>query len=83
MNLSHPSIIKMKERDEFINLLTSELLSHGVVKVTALGVFRLKKMKAHTRYIPGSKKIGKVPARVKLSFMPTKSFKANVQQYGK
>lgn len=79
-NISHKSIIKLNN-DKFLTLLTKELIEHGMVKVTGLGVFRLKLMKAHTRYIPGSKKIGKIKARIKLSFIPTKVLKVAVQKW--
>lgn len=82
MNIRHSSIIKLKDQ-QFFELLVKELITHGIVKVTGLGVFKLKKMSEQKRYIPGSKKMGIVKARVKLIFTPTKQIKDNIQKYGK
>jgi len=79
-NIKHKSIIKLKDKQFFV-LLEQELIKHGMVKVTGLGVFKLMKMKSHTRYIPGSKKVGITKAYVKIVFIPTKTLKVNVQKY--
>ncbi len=79
-NIRHKSIIKLNDT-QFFDLLTTELLKHGLVKVTGLGVFKLKHMKARSCYIVGSNKMGKIDSRVKLSFLPTKSLKINIQSY--
>lgn len=79
-NIKQPSIINLKDK-KFLEFLIKELVQHGMVKVTGLGVFKLKSMKAHTRYIPGSRKVGKIPARIKLSFKPTKRLQMAIQKY--
>lgn len=79
-NIKHESIIKLKD-NQFFELLVRELITHGVVKVTGLGVFRLKQMAQQKRYIPGSGKMGIVKARTKLVFTPTKAIKINIQKY--
>ncbi len=79
-NTKQQSIIKLKDKQFFV-LLEQELIKYGRVKITGLGVFKLNKMKAHTRYIPGSKKVGKIKSYVKIVFVPTKQLKVNVQKY--
>lgn len=79
-NIKQQSIIKLKDK-QFFTLLEKELIKYGRVKITGLGVFKLNKMKAHTRYIPGAKKVGTTKAYVKITFTPTKSLKVNIQKY--
>lgn len=81
-NIKHQSILKLKDT-QFFELLIKELVTHGIVKVTGLGVFKLKNMKEQNRYIPGKGEMGIVKARVKLVFLPTKSIKENIQKYAK
>ncbi len=82
-NIKHSSIIKIKDRTLF-DVIKKDLIKYGMVKITGFGVFRIKEMKSHSRYIPGSKKVEEVGIKYKLIFIPTKTLKEDIQNnYGK
>lgn len=77
----HPAIIKLKDKSYF-NLLESELVKHGNVKVTGHGVFKLKKVKERKIYNVGKGEYGMVKPQVKIVFHASKMFKDVIQKYG-
>lgn len=79
-NNKQNSIIKLKDKT-FFQLLTTELIKHGRVKITGLGIFKLKVMKEHSRYVPGNKRVNKIKKHTKLTFTPTRALKEQLQKY--
>ncbi len=62
----------------FIDMVLSELFAYGQVKVTGLGVFSLKKMRAKKGFNPGSGEYQNFPAYGKIVFAPTKELKESI-----
>lgn len=78
MKLQH-KIIKIDP--VFVDSLIKDLLLWGNVKVTHLGVFKLKKTTQQTRYIPATGKLGIVKGRVRITFKPALAVKTKLQKY--
>lgn len=77
--LAEAGEVSKKQADEILNTLIDTVIKTvkkgESVKVTGLGIFRLRKMKARMGRNPQTGEAIKIPARKKVGFSVAKSFK--------
>ena len=61
--------------DELNDLVTRQLKKEGLLRLTGLGVFRKRKLKARVGRNPATGEQIKIPARTRLRFTPAKALK--------
>ena len=61
--------------DKFNELVTRQLKKEGLLRLSGLGVFRKRKLKARMGRNPATGEQIKIPARTRLRFTPAKSLK--------
>jgi len=74
--------VSRKQADEFVNILIDTVVKTvkrgESVKITGLGIFRLRKMKARVGRNPQTGEAIRIPARKKVGFSVAKTFKESV-----
>ena len=73
-------IINTRESKEFIESMLSILMTHGEVKITGLGIFRMKDTKPRIGRNPRTGEAVHIPARKRISFSPSTTIKKRINE---
>ena len=80
-NKLQKSIIKLDPYPQLVEQLQDEMIKSGGLKITGLGVFKIKQTKGTKNgYNPYSKKRQHFKPKIKVLFKPAKSFNDKLQK---
>lgn len=82
MNKKQSSIMKLTPHPISVNDLKKNLMKNGSLKITGLGIFKLKRTKGRKNAMnPHTKKRQNFAPNTKVSFTPSKELKTKVQKW--